>query len=91
MYELKTYRGVMCHGNEKGFKIWTGIDLSVENWHEEFEEFWLKRSKVSKNLHFNGLLLAKVYDVWAKKSTEELCLIALKIGTKVEGKLTCAF
>ena len=44
-----------------------------------------------KNLHFNGLLLTKVYNVWAKKSIEELCLMALKIDAKFEGKLTCAF
>ena len=44
-----------------------------------------------KNLHFNGLLLTKVYNVWAKKSTEELYLMALKIDAKLEGKLTCAF
>ena len=35
--------------------------------------------------------LTKVYNVWAKKSTEELCLIALKIDAKFKGKLTCAF
>ena len=44
-----------------------------------------------KNLHFNGLLLTKVYNVWAKKSIEELCLMALKIDAKFEGKLNCAF
>ena len=26
-----------------------------------------------------------------KKSTDELCLMALKIGAKFEGKLACAF
>ena len=31
--------------------------------------------------------MTKVYNVWAKKSTEELCLIALKIDAKFEGKL----
>ena len=36
----------------------------------------------SKNLHFNGLVLTKVHNVWAKKSTEELCLIALKTDAK---------
>ena len=45
----------------------------------------------SKNLHFNGLLLSKVYNVWAKESTEELFLMALKIDAKFEGKMTCAF
>ena len=33
----------------------------------------------------------KVYNAWAKKSTEELCLMALKIDAKFEGKLTCSF
>ena len=33
-----------------------------------------------------------IYTVFRlKKSTEELCLIALKIDVKFEGKLTCAF
>ena len=44
-----------------------------------------------KNLHFNGMLLTKVCNVWAKRRTEELCLMALKIDAKFEGKLTCAF
>ena len=44
-----------------------------------------------KNLHFNGLLLNKVYNVWAKKSIGELCLMALNIDATFEGKLTCAF
>ena len=35
-----------------------------------------------KNLHFNRLLLTKVYNVWAKKSIEELCLMAMKIDVK---------
>ena len=38
-----------------------------------------------------GLLLTKVYNVWAKKSSEELCLMALKIDAKFKGKLTCFF
>ena len=44
-----------------------------------------------KKLHFNGLLLTKVYNVWAKKSIEELCLMALNTDAKFEGKMTCAF
>ena len=35
--------------------------------------------------------MTKVYNVWAKKSTEELYLMAQKIDAKFEGKLTCAF
>ena len=43
-----------------------------------------------KKLHFNWLLDQCIY-VWAKKSIEELCLMALKIDSKFEGKLTLAF
>ena len=47
--------------------------------------------KSFKNLRLNGLFLTKVYNVWAKKSTEELRLIVLKIDAKLEWKLICAF
>ena len=43
-----------------------------------------------KNLHFNRLLLTKVY-VWAKKIIEKLCLVALNTDAKFEAKITCAF
>ena len=41
-----------------------------------------------KKLHFNGLFLNKVYNVWAKKSIGEFCLMALNIDATFEGKLT---
>ena len=82
---------VLCHENEEWYQIWRGIDLSVQNWHEEFGKFLAWALKNLKNLRFNRLLLTNVYNVWAKKSIEELCLMALKIDAKFEGKLTCAF
>ena len=56
-------------------------------------EWWILTwtLKNHKNLHFNRILLSKTYNVWAKKSADELCLMALKIGAKFEGKLACAF
>ena len=42
VYELKIYRGVLCHDN------WRGIDLSVENWHKKFDKLWRKHSKCQK-------------------------------------------
>ena len=48
MYELKIYRGVICHDNEEWCKIWRRIDMSVQNWHEEFDEFWPKHLKISE-------------------------------------------
>ena len=48
MYELKVYRGVMCHDNEEWCKDWKWTDVSFQNWHEEFDEFWQKHPKVLK-------------------------------------------
>ena len=93
MYELKIYRGVMCHDNEEWSKNWRGIDLSVRNWREEFGEFWPEQSKIIKICTLIGYFLPKhtYKHVWGKKSADELCLMALKIGAKFEGKLACAF
>ena len=46
IYELKIYSGNLCHDNEEWYKIWRGIDLSVQNWHEEFHKLWPERSKI---------------------------------------------
>ena len=48
IHELKIYRRVMCYDNEEWFKIWEGIDLSVQNWQEEFNKIWPEHSKISK-------------------------------------------
>ena len=42
----------MCHDNEEWCKIWSGIDLSIQSWHEEFDRLWPKHLKVSKTLFF---------------------------------------
>ena len=47
--QSRIWGGVMCHNNEEWCKIWRGIDLSVQNWHGEFDEFWPEHSKVSKS------------------------------------------
>ena len=59
MYEFKNCRGVMCHGNDKWCKIWRGTDLSVQNWHEEFDEFWPEHSKISKICTLMGFFWTK--------------------------------
>ena len=66
MFEPKKYRGVMCHNTEEWCKIWGGTDLCFGKWNEKLCKFWPNTQK-SQNLHFNGLLLTKVYNVWAKK------------------------
>ena len=69
MYELKINRGVMCHDNEEWCKIWKAIDLSVQNWHEEFVKFWPEHSKISKMCTLMGCVRPK-YIMFELKKVE---------------------
>ena len=43
--------GVIASFHQSTFeslKIWSGIDLSVQNWYEKFDKFWPKHLKISK-------------------------------------------
>ena len=68
MCELKIYRGVMCHDNKEWCKIWRGLDLLVQNWHEEFDEFWPKHSEISKVCTLMGYLWRKYVMLELKKA-----------------------
>ena len=72
MYELKIYRGVLCHNNEEWYKIWRGIDLSVQNWHEEFDKFWCKHFKIRKFCTLIKFFLTKYMFELKKKYREVL-------------------
>ena len=48
IYELKTYRGVMCHGNEEWFKIWNRIDFHLKIDMRNLTNFDLSRWKSQK-------------------------------------------
>ena len=91
MYELKIYREAVCHDNEEWCKIWRGVDLSVQNWHGEFDEVWPEHLKISKICTLMGFFWTKYIMFELKKSIGEFCLMALNIDTTFEGKLTCAF
>ena len=81
----------MCHDNEEWSTVWRGIDLPVQSWHGEFDELWPEHLKISKICILMCCFWTK-YIMWElKKSTEELCSMALKIDAKFEGKLPCAF
>ena len=86
VYYVWVKRGAMCHKTEEWCKIWGGIDLRFEKWHEEFGEFWPNTRK-SQNLHFNGVLLTKVYNVWAKK-LEELRVMTVTGDAIFKEKMT---
>ena len=67
LFKLKMYRGVIFYETEEGYKIWRGIDLLFQNWCKQFGKFWPWAPKSPKNIHFNVLLLSKVYSAWTKK------------------------
>ena len=57
----------MCHDNEEWIKIWRGIALSVQNWHEEFDEFWAEHSKISRIWILRGCFWPKYIMFQLKK------------------------
>ena len=59
MHELKIYWGIKCHENEEWCKNWRRIDFSVQNWHEQFDKFWFKHSKISKFCTLMGCVWPK--------------------------------
>ena len=72
----------MCNDTEEWWKIWRGIDLSFQNWHKEFDEFWLEHLKVSKIYTLMGCFWPKYIMFELKKyrgvifhDTEEWCKI----------------
>ena len=91
LFGLKKYRGVIFHETEEGYKSWKAIDSSFKNWHKEFNKFWPEHSKSLKNVHFNGLLLSKVYLVWAKKLRTNILSWNWKGDTKLWEEWTCRF
>ena len=48
LFKLKKYKGIIFHETKEGYKIWRGIQLSFQDWHKEFDKFWLEPSEVSK-------------------------------------------
>ena len=87
IYELKIYRGFMCHDNEEWCKSWRGIDLTWQNWHEECDKFWSKHSKISKICTLMGSFWSKCIIFELKKYKGVTYLMALKNDAKFEGKL----
>ena len=72
----------MCHGNEELCKIWRGIDLSFQNWNEEFDEFWPEYLKVSKLFILMSSFWAK-YILFELKKYRGVILPETKEGHKI--------
>ena len=88
-FDQKKYRGVIFNDTEESCKIWRKTGLWFGKWHEEFGKFSPEHSKISKICTLMGCFWSK-YIIIELRNTQELCLMALKIDTKFEEKLTCA-
>ena len=83
LFELKKYRGVIFHDTEGWYKIWRGIDLSFQNWQEEFDIVWLEHLEVSKFFPLMGSFWAK-YILFELKNTEELSFMTWRVIQNLE-------
>ena len=59
IFELKKSPGVLLDGTEYWCNIWRKTDLCFQKWHEEFDEFWPKHSKISKICSLMGFFWLK--------------------------------
>ena len=80
----------MCHDNEEWCKIWKGIDLSFQNWHEKFDEFWPEHLKVSKIFILICSFWAK-YILLALKKYRGVILHETEEGYKIWRKINLPF
>ena len=85
LFKIKKYRRVIFHDAEEWYKIWWGINLLFQNWHEEFGKYWPEHSRVPKMLTLMGSFWTKYTLFELKKYTgvifhgnEEWCKILRK-------------
>ena len=88
--DLKKYRGVIFHDTEGWCKIWRKTDLWFGKWHEEYGKVSPDHLRVSElGLWLDPLIQSR--NSMSLKSTEELCVMAMKNNAKFEEELTCYF
>ena len=85
------YIEVIFHETKEGYQIWRGTDLSFQNGHKEFDEFWPEHSKVSKVFAWMGSFWVNYIFFELKKHGGVLCFMKLKRNTKFGEKSTCRF
>ena len=69
LFKIKKYRRVIFHDAEEWYKIWWGINLLFQNWHEEFGKYWPEHSRVPKMLTLMGSFWTKYTLFELKKYT----------------------
>ena len=81
----------MCHDNEEWCKNWRGIDLSVQNWHEEFYKFWPEHLKISKFCTLMSCFRPKYIMFQLKKCREVVMFDGTKYWCKIWRKTILCF
>ena len=80
----------MMKNDEEWCIIWSGIDLLIQNWHEEFDEFWPEHLKISNICPLMGLFWPK-YIMFELKKYKGVMFDGTEDWCKIWKKLTCAF
>ena len=80
----------MCHENEEWCKIWRWIDLSFQNWHEEFNEFCPEHLKASKILNLMCSFWAK-YILFELEKYRGVIFHETEKGYKIWGGIDSSF
>ena len=62
---MKKYRRVISHDTEEWSKLWIKTHFCLKNDMKNLMKFNLSSGQ-SENLHFDGIFLSKVCNVWAK-------------------------
>ena len=88
IYELKILQG--SYVSWQWCKNWSGIDLLVQNWHEESDKFWSKLSKVSKICTLIGCLWPK-YIMFELKTYREVTFDGTEYWCKIWRKTDLYF
>ena len=78
LFELKKFGEVFFHDTEDWCKTWGQIDLSFQNWHEEFVIFWSGPLESLTIFTLMVSFLSKVYIVWPTKVQRSYPLESLK-------------
>ena len=85
LFELKRHRGVIFHDTdtEEWCKIWSGINLLFQNWHEEFVKLWPEYSKVLKFFNLKGSFRAR-YTLFEVKKYRKVMQVWRGIGLSLQ-------
>ena len=90
LFGLRKYRGVIFDCTQDWYKVWRQTDLCFQKWHEEFDKFSPKHSKVSK-LGLSWHPFVPSWKCMSLKFAGALWVMTMKKDGKIEEELTCLF